>query len=37
MHQFRGNPDYDHQQSAKTGVLLVNLGTLSPCGSIKRG
>ncbi len=27
MHQFRGNPDYDHQQSAKTGVLLVNLGT----------
>lgn len=27
MHKFRGNPDYDHQQQAKTGILLVNLGT----------
>lgn len=27
MRKFRGNPDYDHQQSAKTGVLIVNLGT----------
>ncbi len=27
MRKFRGNPDYDHQQQAKTGILLVNLGT----------
>ncbi len=27
MYKFRGNPDYDHQQSAKTGILIINLGT----------
>ena len=27
MRKFRGRPDYDHQQSAKTGILVVNLGT----------
>jgi len=27
MRKFRGLADYDHQQEAKTGILLVNLGT----------
>ncbi|HEB55576.1 MAG TPA: ferrochelatase [Gammaproteobacteria bacterium] len=27
MRKFRGNPDYDPQQQARTGILLVNLGT----------
>jgi len=27
MPEFRGQSDYDHQQDAKTGILLVNLGT----------
>ncbi len=27
MRKFRGKPDYDHQQQARTGILIVNLGT----------
>ena len=27
MRTFRGIADYDHQQEAKTGILIVNLGT----------
>lgn len=27
MYKFRGRPDYDHQQQARTGILIVNLGT----------
>ncbi|VAX09392.1 Ferrochelatase, protoheme ferro-lyase [hydrothermal vent metagenome] len=27
MHKFRGTPDYDHKQTDRTGILIVNLGT----------
>ncbi len=27
MRKFRGTPDYDHKQTDRTGILIVNLGT----------